>query len=110
MDSDKRVFVSSISTSSWEPDPDVGGLMHVLCSVGNVEAGLSRFDHVDGPVPYTVPERETLLVLEGRARIEIVDAPTLDLKPGDIASLPKGAVTTWHLTTPFREFWVFGAE
>jgi hypothetical protein len=28
------------------------------------------------------------------------------LKPGDMASLPKGAVTRWHLTLPFKEMWV----
>jgi uncharacterized cupin superfamily protein len=85
--------------------------MHVLWSVGRVEAGLSRFDEGDGPVTYTLPERETFLILEGRARIEIADAPpSLDLQPGDMASLPRGAITTWHLTTPYREFWVFGGE
>jgi uncharacterized cupin superfamily protein len=44
--------------------------------------------------------------LEGAARIEIDDGPVLELGAGDIASLPAGARTTWHLTTPFREFWV----
>ena len=32
----------------------------------------------------------------------------LDLKVGDMASLPKDAVTTWHLTLPFKELWFFG--
>jgi hypothetical protein len=32
--------------------------------------------------------------------------PTLELKAGDMACLPKGAVTTWHLTLPFKEMWV----
>ena len=41
-----------------------------------------------------------------RARIEIEGAPVLELAAGDIASLPAGARTTWHLTTPFKEFWV----
>jgi uncharacterized cupin superfamily protein len=45
-------------------------------------------------------------VLEGAARIEIEDGPTLDLRPGDMAALPKGAVTGWHLTLPFKEMWV----
>src|SRR5262249_26705524 len=58
------------------------------------------------PVRWTIPERETLLVLEGEARIEIAGGPTLELKRGDIASLPAGSETTWHLTTPFKEFWV----
>ena len=25
-----------------------------------------------------------------------------------MASLPKGAVTTWHMTLPYREIWFFG--
>jgi uncharacterized cupin superfamily protein len=106
----QRIFASKLSTSDWEIDPDIGGLMHMLCSQGRVQAGLSRFDQVDGPVTYTLPERETFLILEGRAHIDIDDSPSLDLEPGSFASLPKGAVTTWTLTTPFREFWVFGGE
>lgn len=74
------------------------------------KAGLTRQDEVDGPISWSLPERETFLILEGRARIDIEGAPSLDLGPGNFASLPKGAVTTWHLTTPFRELWVFGAE
>ncbi|MBA3808564.1 MAG: hypothetical protein H0X28_09265 [Solirubrobacterales bacterium] len=40
------------------------------------------------------------------ARIEIEGAATITLKAGDMASLPAGARTSWHLTTPFLEFWV----
>ncbi len=100
------VFVSSLSTDQWEPDPDVGSEMHNLCR----GVGLSRY--VDGPVnpvEYTTPERESFLVLEGHARIEIADGPTLELKAGDFASIPVGAKTTWHITVPYREFWVFGS-
>jgi uncharacterized cupin superfamily protein len=28
------------------------------------------------------------------------------MRSGDIASLPAGTETTWHITAPFREFWV----
>lgn len=103
------VFVSNISTDAWEPDLEVGGQMHILCTGVGVEAGLSRF--VEGSEPtvrWTLPDRETLLVLEGAATIELAGGPTLELKVGDIASLPKGAETIWHLTLPFREFWVIG--
>jgi len=95
-----------VSTAQWEFDPEVGGEMHLLCADVGVEAGLSRFLEAGDPIRWTIPERETLLVLEGAARIEIAGGPTLDLKAGDIASLPAGADTTWHLTTPFKEFWV----
>jgi uncharacterized cupin superfamily protein len=47
-----------------------------------------------------------VLVLEGEARIEIQDGPVLELKAGDMACLPKGAATAWHLTLPFKEKWV----
>ena len=103
------VFVSNLSTDQWEPDPEVGGELHVLCSGGDVEAGLSRYSNAPPePVTYTLPKRETLLVLEGKATIEILGGPTLELKAGDMASLPKGAHTTWHIAAPYREFWVLG--
>jgi uncharacterized cupin superfamily protein len=100
------VFVSDTATEQWELDPEVGGEAHILCAGVGVEAGLSRFQDTVDPVTWVIPAREVLVVLEGEARIEIADGPTLELKPGDIASLPAGAHTTWHLTTPFREFWV----
>lgn len=103
------VFVSKISTDEWEPDPDVpGSEMHELVHDGNIWAGLTRFTTVDGPSTWTPPQRETIHVLEGRTRIEIAGGPTLDLGPGDIASLPAGIETVWHVTAPFKEFWVFG--
>ncbi len=43
---------------------------------------------------------------QGAVQIEIEGGPTLELKPGDMACLPKGAVTRWHLTLPFKEMWV----
>ena len=46
---------------------------------------------------------------KGRRRIEIEGGPTLELKPGDLASIPAGAVTTWRVTPPFKEFWVLRA-
>ncbi len=101
------VFVSTISADKWEPDPDVPGTeMHELVHDGAVWAGLTRITSVDGPITWTPEQRETIHVLEGSVRIEIADGPTLELKPGSIASLPAGSATTWHVTTPFKEFWV----
>jgi quercetin dioxygenase-like cupin family protein len=104
------VFVSNISTEEWQADPEVGGGAeeHVLVDTGAMRAGLSRFasDADPEPPPWVLPQTEILLVLEGAARIEIEEGPTLDLGPGDMASLPKGAVTRWRLTLPFKEMWV----
>ena len=103
------VFVSKVSTGEWEPDPDVPGSdMHELVHVGNVWAGLTRFTTVDGPVAWTPPQRETIHIIEGKVRIEIVGGVTLELEPGDIGSLPAGLETVWHITPPFKEMWIFG--
>jgi quercetin dioxygenase-like cupin family protein len=110
MESHPEVFVSNIATEEWRDDPEIGGGAeeHVLFEAEELRAGLSRFQKdadADPPV-WTLPATQVLLVLEGAARIEIEGGPDLDLKEGDMASLPKGAVTTWHLTLPFKELWV----
>jgi len=83
---------------------------------------VSRFDFDEGdraaglwkPAPdqhvaegLVLPARETIVVLEGTVRIEIEGGPTLDLKAGDMASMPKGATTTWHPSPDFREVWLY---
>ena len=68
------VFVSASSAEAWEPDPEVGGEMHVLCDGYGIQSGLSRFTEATLPVRWTLPGRETLLVLEGAAR----SRPTTD--------------------------------
>lgn len=100
--------MSSVSTEDWRPDLEIGtgAEEHLLFDVGEVRAGLTRFAETEDLVVWTLPAREIFMVLEGKARIEIADGPTLELEPGDIASLPEGAETTWHLTTPFKELWV----
>ncbi len=103
------VFVSNVSTTDFHADDEIGGDAeeHVLFDNGEVRAGLSRFEKGGDPVAvWTIPAVQVLVVLEGKARIEISDGPTLELKTGDMAALPKGITTTWHLTLPFKEMWV----
>jgi uncharacterized cupin superfamily protein len=106
METQPGVFAMPQADEGWEKDPEVGGEMRVLCDTDGVEAGMSRFERDPGPVSWTLPARETVLVLEGEARIEIDGGEPIELRPGDMASFPAGSRTTWHLTTPFREFWV----
>ena len=111
MELEPGVFVSSIATDEWEDDPEVGGRVHVLhAGDDGADAGMSLFEEVPAePVTWTLPERETIHVLEGAVRIEIAGGVTLELSAGDIASMPKGADTTWHLTrVPYKELWVIG--
>ena len=100
-------LVSRATDQTWEPDPDVGGEMKVLYRGEAIEAGLSRFtEPLAEPIRWTLPATETFYVLEGSARVEIAGAPTLEVGVGDMACIPAGAETTWHLTTPFVDFYV----
>jgi uncharacterized cupin superfamily protein len=107
------VFVSNTSTDVWQSDPEIGGGAeeHVLFDTGDVRAGMSRFTERGPDDPgWVLPQTEVLLVLEGEVQIEIEGGPTLELKPGDMASLPKGAVTRWAFKLPFKEMWVLVGE
>jgi uncharacterized cupin superfamily protein len=105
------VFVSKASTDERESDPDVpGSQMHELVHVDGLWAGLTRFTSVNGPVPWTPERREVALILEGSVRIEIAGGDTLDLRVGDLFSLPPGVATTWHVTAPFKEMWVLASD
>jgi uncharacterized cupin superfamily protein len=105
------VFVSDVSTNQWDTDPDVpGSEMHELAHAGAVWAGLTRFTTVDGPIRWVPPQREVIHILEGEVRIDIFGGPALELRPGDIATLPAGIETIWHVSTPFKEMWVLASE
>jgi uncharacterized cupin superfamily protein len=104
------VFVAKRSTDEWEPDPDVGGLMHVMCDVPGVQAGFTRFDTSPASVSWTPPVHESLVIVQGAARIEFTGGRTLELHEGDTAALAAGTETTWHITAPFLEFWVLSGD
>jgi uncharacterized cupin superfamily protein len=101
------LYASSASTADWQPDPDVEGTeMHELVHEDGVWAGMTRILAVDGPLDWTPERRETIYVIEGSVRIESEGGAVVELGPGDIASLPAGVATTWHVRVPFKEFWV----
>jgi uncharacterized cupin superfamily protein len=55
---------------------------------------------------YSFSGDESLHVLDGDLDIAVDGGPTVTLGPGDIASFPKGAVSTWTIRAPFRKFFV----
>src|SRR3954447_24012752 len=107
MESHPDVFVSNIDTEEWRADPEIGGGAEENClfEAEELRDGLSGFQGAADSEPpvWTLPATQVLLVLEGAARIEIEGGPQLDLKTGDMACLPKGAVQTCHLTPPVTE-------
>jgi uncharacterized cupin superfamily protein len=102
------VFVSSTETPAWEPTPGYPGTeFHPLVEKDDYHAGLFRITGEGNMTfPWTPELRETVFVLEGEVRIEIADGPTLELKPGDIASYAAGTEMTWHVTRPFKDLYV----
>lgn len=103
-----RVSVSHVNASEWEHDEETGGLVHMLHASDTVQVGLWK----PGPVADTTFEvdleaDETLLVLAGSGRLQIDGATPLELRSGDIVSLPKGASTSWVVDEAFRELWVY---
>src|SRR5215470_585424 len=101
------IFVSSVRTDRWEPDPEVpGSEMHELVHEGPVWAGMTRITDAPDPMPWTPEQRETVIVLEGSVRIEFADGSDLVVGEGDLVSIAAGEPMTWHVTTPFKEMWV----
>ena len=48
-------------------------------------------------------EDEIFVVVEGRATIEIEGGPALEVGPGDVCILERGARTTWTVHEPLRK-------
>jgi uncharacterized cupin superfamily protein len=101
-------YVSRVDSNDFEPDDEVGGLVHMLFEDGEAMGGLWKPEpDVSIYTGVVLHARETIVVLAGSVRIEVENGPTLDLGVGDMASMPKGAVTTWHPSPDFKEVWVY---
>lgn len=53
---------------------------------------------------------ELFVVLTGRATIEIADGPTLQVGPGDLCVLQRGARTTWRVHETLRKVFQITSE
>ncbi|HEY2717426.1 MAG TPA: cupin domain-containing protein [Solirubrobacterales bacterium] len=91
----------------WQ-DFEVGRVMW-LRQEGGVEAGLWACAPEEIPPRNrsVFPKDETILILEGRVRVEVEDGPTVELGRGDAASFHAGAVGYWTVLEPVKEFFVY---
>lgn len=103
------VHTSRVDSDAFEPDDEVGGFVHTLFEDAAASAGLWKPDPATpgARAHVMLSARETIVVIAGSVRIEIEDGPTLDLTVGDMASMPKGAVTMWHPAPDFKEVWMY---
>jgi uncharacterized cupin superfamily protein len=107
----KTGSVSNIATGEYEPFVHEGerfGDVHWLRvgSGGEGELYTGLWTHEIADFPYTFPGDETFHVLEGEVTIDVEGVDPVTLRPGDIASFPKGQSSTWHITQPFKKFFV----
>ena len=93
------------------PRGSVGGSMHVLVAGRRLRSrGMSRFGDVDTVGPWIATAQRDDPDPRGRRPLrDLRVARPWSCWVGDMASMPKGAVTTWHLTLPFKAAsWFFG--
>jgi uncharacterized protein len=95
-------------TEAWEHDEETGGLVHLLREDEAVQAGLWKpGDRAGEKIDLELVAHETVLVLEGTGELRVNSGPVLDLRPGTMVSMPKGAKTSWVVDGDFKEFWVY---
>ena len=107
---------SSVDTTQYEPfsgfdavldgDPaaQVAWLRTTSDGAGVLYAGM--FTAAPSRFRYTFAGDESLHVLDGDVEIELDGGPAVRLGPGEIASFPKGASSTWTVHRPLRKFFV----
>ena len=113
-DSGPRVIHAARLALDWAPvdpvlsvsgDPRAGSAEVV--SAPGIEVGV--WSHTPGVSTDTEAD-EVFVVLSGRARIAFVDGTVLDVGPGDIGILPRGAQTTWTVHEELRKVYVIRSE
>lgn len=85
------------------------GVVKWLRQDDSVVAGMWRCTTAEQPGIHEAEfeMNETVLILKGRVRVEIVDGPTVELGPGDSASFVKGTVGRWNVLEDVEEFFVY---
>jgi uncharacterized cupin superfamily protein len=77
----------------------------------DIQAGMWACTPADQPDVYeaTFELNETILVLEGRVRVEILGGETYELGPGDMASFVAGTVGRWTILERILHLLTVGA-
>ncbi|RDI73636.1 Cupin-type protein [Gaiella occulta] len=87
-----------------DPDAKVAWLRTESGGEGVLYTGM--FTAEPSTFRYVFGGDESFHVLDGDLDIAVDGGDTVTLAPGDIASFPKGATSTWALRAPLRKFFV----
>lgn len=98
---------SDLELDPLDPPQVVSGdpVVRVLPLHDSDDLAVGVWQHSTG-VSTDVEADEVFVVLSGRATIEVVDGPTLEVGPGDVGLLPSGARTTWTVHETLRKIYV----
>lgn len=104
-------FESNIDPKDWEPF-EVGEVHWIRkedVEAGFVQVGLWRATPEQQPGVHEAifAHNETIHILKGRIRVEIVGGPTVELSAGGIASFVKGTTGRWTIIEPVLEFFIY---
>lgn len=80
--------------------PEVSGIVLHESADGRIERGI--WEHTTG-VSRDIESEELFVVVSGRATVEIDGGPALEIASGDVAVLPGGARTVWHVHETLRK-------
>jgi uncharacterized cupin superfamily protein len=101
-------FVTDVSThEGWERDEETGGLVRIV-RTEPVLVGLWKPNGVAGQsIEFKLDAHETLVVLEGSGELWVDDGAPIELRPGVVVSLSRGAQVRWRVDENFRELWIY---
>lgn len=76
---------------------------------GELSCGLWTVTPEDAPEPtdLEIHQDETLYIVSGHLRVEVLGGQTLELTEGSMASFNQGAKTRWTVLKPTVEFFVY---
>jgi uncharacterized cupin superfamily protein len=102
-------YVINALSQPLEPDPlDPGQVIagdpqvSALPILDGEELAVGIWEHSAGEST-DVEADEVFVVVSGRATVEVDGGPTLELAPGVVGVLAKGARTTWTVHEPLRK-------
>jgi uncharacterized protein len=100
-------YSTSLDSDTYEPFE--AGVVNWLRKDDQVVAGIwvCRPEEQPGIHEAEFEQNETVYIIEGRVRVEIVDGPTYELTAGDSAAFVKGTVGRWKVLEAVKEFFVY---
>ena len=86
----------------WIRRPGEGDRDKLMC-------GFWRVTPEEAPEPFDLPfhQDETVHIIEGHIRVEVIDGKTHELLPGTAVSFNAGIMTRWTVLEPTTEFFVY---